>query len=267
MITGADVDYNGSPTGYTQDPQEHISYVEAHDNETLFDKIQYAAPASATPEDRVRMQNMGISIVALSQGVPFYHAGVDMLRSKSLDRNSYNSGDWFNALDFTYETNGWGHGLPLAGDNQDMWDVMRPLLGNADIVPAKADILAAVAHFREMLQIRKSSKLFRLETAEDIMARLRFLNTGPDQIPGLIVMSLDDSGDLEDLDPAHEQIVVLFNASNEEVTFSADEWADAGLMLHPVQAESADPVVQTATFDAGTFTVPAMTTAVFVLPE
>ena len=43
--------------------------------------------------------------------------------------------------------------------------------------------------------------------------------------------------------------------------------AGAALMLHPVQAASADPVVQTATFDAGTFTVPAMTTAVFVLPE
>ena len=165
MITGADVDYNGSPTGYTLDPQEHISYVEAHDNETLFDKIQYAAPDSATVADRVRMQNMGISLVTLSQGVPFYHAGVDMLRSKSLDRNSYNSGDWFNALDFTYETNGWGRGLPLAGDNGGMYDVMQPLLANPDIVPTKDDILAANAHMREMLQIRKSSKLFRLETA------------------------------------------------------------------------------------------------------
>ena len=122
------MDYNGSPTGYTQDPQEDINYVSAHDNETLFDKIQYAAPADATVMDRVRMQNMGISIVALSQGVPFYHAGIDMLRSKSMDRNSYNSGDWFNVLDFTYQTDGWGHGLPLAGDNGSMWDVMRPLL-------------------------------------------------------------------------------------------------------------------------------------------
>ncbi|MBN1963607.1 MAG: pullulanase-type alpha-1,6-glucosidase, partial [Anaerolineae bacterium] len=73
-VTGAEIDYNGSPTGYTLDPQEHIIYVSAHDNETLFDKIQYAAPAGATVPDRVRMQNMGISLVALSQGVPFYHA-------------------------------------------------------------------------------------------------------------------------------------------------------------------------------------------------
>lgn len=32
----------------------------------------------------------------LSQGIPFFHAGDEMLRSKSIDRDSYNSGDWFN---------------------------------------------------------------------------------------------------------------------------------------------------------------------------
>jgi pullulanase len=268
-ITGADVDYNGSPTGYTQDPQEDINYVSAHDNETLFDKIQYAAPADATVMDRVRMQNMGISIVALSQGVPFYHAGIDMLRSKSMDRNSYNSGDWFNVLDFTYQTDGWGHGLPLAGDNGSMWDVMRPLLGNPDIMPDQDAIAATNAHMREMLEIRKSSPLFRLQTGQDVMDRLHFYNTGPDQVPGLIVMSISDMGTLEDLDPNYERVVVLFNASNEKISYTVDELARLGLVLHPVQAESADAIVQTSSFEplTGTFTVPAMTTAVFVLPE
>ncbi len=37
-------------------------------------------------------------------------------------------------------------------------------------------------------------------------------------------------------------------------------------MLSPVQAGGADPVVKGATFAAGTFTVPARTTAVFVEP-
>src|SRR5690606_11825356 len=101
-VTGADVDYNGQPAGYTLDPQEHIVYISAHDNETLFDAIQYKAAPEATITDRVRMNNVGLSIVALSQGVPFFHAGDDMLRSKSLDRDSYDSGDWFNRLDFTY---------------------------------------------------------------------------------------------------------------------------------------------------------------------
>ena len=78
--------------------------------------------------DRVRMQQLALSTVALGQGVPFLHAGTDMLRSKSLDRNSYDSGDWFNVLDFSYETNNFGVGLPPAPDNEDKWPYMTPLL-------------------------------------------------------------------------------------------------------------------------------------------
>ncbi|MCD4686468.1 MAG: pullulanase-type alpha-1,6-glucosidase, partial [Anaerolineae bacterium] len=268
-ITGADGDYNGSPAGYTADPQEHIVYISAHDNETWFDKVQYAAPETATIEDRVRMQNMGISIVTLSQGVPFYHAGIDMLRSKSMDRDSYNSGDWFNVLDFTYQDSGWGHGLPVAGKNVDNWGMMQPLLANPDIVPGQEHILMAVAHTQEMLQIRTSSVLFRLRTAEDVMARVAFHNTGAEQVPGLIVMSIDDSGDLADLDPNHALVVGLFNAAPEEVSFAVEDFAGMGLTLHPVLAVSADPVVQGSAFDAasGTFTVPGRTTAVFVLAQ
>jgi hypothetical protein len=33
------------------------------------------------------------SLLVLAQGVPFIHAGDDLLRSKSLDRDSYNSGE------------------------------------------------------------------------------------------------------------------------------------------------------------------------------
>ncbi|MFW5709457.1 MAG: pullulanase-type alpha-1,6-glucosidase, partial [Chloroflexota bacterium] len=108
VISGSDVDYNGSPAGYTLDPQENIVYVAAHDNETLWDAVQYKAPADLDVAGRVRMNNLGVSIVALSQGIPFFHAGDDMLRSKSLDRDSYNSGDCFNRLDFTYQINNWG---------------------------------------------------------------------------------------------------------------------------------------------------------------
>ena len=45
----------------------------------------------------------------------YFHAGIDTLRSKSLDRNSFNSGDWFNPLDWTATDNGFGRGLPPAG--------------------------------------------------------------------------------------------------------------------------------------------------------
>lgn len=47
------------------------------------------------------------------QGLPFVHAGDDLLRSKSLDRDSYNSGDWFNGVDWSGNTHKLGVGLPV----------------------------------------------------------------------------------------------------------------------------------------------------------
>ena len=80
--------------------------------------------------DRIRMQTLALSTTALGQGVSFWHAGGELLRSKSLDRNSYDSGDWFNVLDFCYRTNGFGRGLPPRTDNEAKWPYMRPLLAD-----------------------------------------------------------------------------------------------------------------------------------------
>ncbi len=264
-VRGAQVDYNGFPAGYTLDPQEHVVYISAHDNETWFDAVQYKAPGSAAPADRVRMHNLGVSVVGFSQGVPFFHAGIDMLRSKSLDRDSFNSGDWFNRLDFSYQDNAWGSGLPVADKNAENWEIMAPLLGNPDLAVSSQDILAAVSHFQEVLRIRKSSPLFRLQTAEQVIERVRFHNTGPDQAPGLIVMSISDTTGA-DLDPDLDGLVVLFNAAPEQVTFSSEEFAGVAHRLHPVQAASHDTVVQAAAFDpgSGTFRIPGRTTAVFL---
>lgn len=268
QVNGTAIDYNGQPAAYTSDPQENIVYVSKHDNETLFDIIQYKAPLTTSMADRVRMQNLGNSIVMLSQGIPFFQAGDDMLRSKSLDRNSYNSGDWFNRLDFSYETNNWGVGLPPAADNQSMWPVMETLLGAEGLTPGREDIIQATIHFRHMLQIRRSSPLFRLPTAEAIQQRLAFHNTGPDQVPGLIVMSLSDMTG-ENLDPDHGMIVVLFNATPETQSFTLAEVAGLPFVLHPVQAASSGSDFLDATYDAanGTFVAPARTTVVFVLAE
>lgn len=43
-------------------------------------------------ETRVRMHMVGLALVALSQGIPFVHAGDDLLRSKSLDRGEQGEG-------------------------------------------------------------------------------------------------------------------------------------------------------------------------------
>ena len=127
-VDGAHIMYNGIQAGYTLDPQENIIYVSAHDNETLFDAVQAKASANASLADRIRMNNLALSIPMLSQGVPFFHAGDDILRSKSLDRNSYNSGDWYNAIDWSYSSNNWGIGLPIEGSSNR--EIYQPLLAN-----------------------------------------------------------------------------------------------------------------------------------------
>ena len=265
LVTGAEIIYNEAPAGYTLDPQENIVYISAHDNETLFDAIQYKAPSEASMDDRVRMQNLGIDVVALSQGIPFFHAGTELLRSKSLDRDSYNSGDWFNALDFTYHSNNWGKGLPIQDKNESNWPLMSDLLGREELAPAQEHILATLAHFEEMLRIRQSSPLFRLQTAQDVMNRVQFHNTGPDQIPGLIVMTISDNGPVQ-LDDTYDLIVVLLNVDDDAQTFSLANLADTNLSLHPLQKKSADPLVSGSSFNAegGAFSVPGRTTAVFV---
>jgi pullulanase-type alpha-1,6-glucosidase len=268
LVTGAGVDYNGQPAGYTDDPQENIIYVSAHDNQTLFDISQYKHPLGVSTADRARAQNVGVDATLLAQGVPFLHAGVDLLRSKSLDRDSYNSGDWFNKLDFTYQDNNWGVGLPVAGKNQDNWYLMGPLLADPALMPIPADIAATAVHTREMLAIRDSSDLFRLTTAAEVETRVGFHNTGPQQLPGLIVMSISDTVG-EDLDDQADAIWSLINANDEAQTFTVGDLAGTEVVLHQVQANSADPIVRTAAFDGatGTFTVPGRTTAVFVQLE
>ena len=261
-VPGRLIPYNAAPAGYTDDPQENIVYVSAHDNQTLFDAIQAKAPAEATIADRVRMNNLALSLVMFSQGVPFFHAGDDLLRSKSFDPNSYNSGDWYNKLDWTYESNNWGVGLPLEGTGQ--WDIYKPLLADPKLAPAKSDIEFASAVFREFLQIRKSSKLFRLTTGEQIKSDVSFYNTGVDQIPGLIVVDLKDT---KNIDPNSKEILVLFNARPDPVKFSDPDFVGKNFELHSVQQNSVDTLVRNSTYDSadGAFGLAGRTTAVFTI--
>jgi len=263
-VTGAQIDFNGSPAGYTAEPSEVISYVDAHDNETLFDSLMLKLPASTSMADRVRMNTVSLATTALSQGPVLWHAGNDLLRSKSLDRNSYNSGDWFNRIDWTGRQSTFGSGLPPKADNEARWPFMRPLLAGV-APPTPGDIGAATAAAQDLLALRFSSPLFRLGSAALIRTKLSFPLGGPDQPPGVIVMVLDDTVG-PDVDPALDRIVVLFNAAASEQVVPV---ARAGsLSLSPVQAAGSDPVVRERTVvGGGTVTVPARTVAVLVQPS
>jgi pullulanase len=142
---------------------------------------------------------------------------------------------------------------------------MQPLLADQALKPDSADITFSANLFQELLAIRESSVLFRLHTAEEIQQRVVFHNTGPDQLPGLIVMSISDIT-TDDLDRYHEFIVVLVNANDEAQRFTQADLLDMDLQLHPVQVHSVDTAVRAASFDkeTGTFEIPGRTTAVFV---
>lgn len=264
---------NFSQSSYAKDPGDIINYVSKHDNETLWDQLQYGLPENMSVSDRVRAQNIAASIPLLSQGIPFFQLGGDLLRSKSMDRNTYDAGDWFNKVDFTKSDNNWNKGLPLAQDNQSKWTEMANIIANSETQVQMNDIEFASDAFKEFLAIRHSSKLFRLTTAQDVYDRVGFHNTGPSQAQGLLVMSIDDgtghSPQLTDLDANHDAIVVMINGSSNEQSHTIA--TAAGFELHSVQQASVDNTVQTASFTAGlsdgTFTVPALTTAVFVKPQ
>ncbi|KAL2651111.1 hypothetical protein R1flu_019239 [Riccia fluitans] len=262
--------HDGVPVAYASGPEDLINYASAHDNETLFDIIMVKTASEVSLQERCRINHMATSLVALAQGIPFFHAGDDMLRSKSLDRDSYNSGDWFNRLDFSYETNNFGVGLPPKAKNGFKWPLMKKLLANPMNVPSKDQILAAVENLKELLKIRFSSPLFRLKSARDIETRVRFHNTGPSGIPGVIIYSIEDgeegNSQATQLDKNYRKVVVVFNARPSGVKAEVLFFKTLKLSKHFVQETSYDELVKTATFDptTGTFSVPARTTAVFV---
>ncbi|BFM12924.1 hypothetical protein R50072_30770 [Simiduia litorea] len=260
---------------YTDDPQESVNYVSKHDNETLWDMIQKegAVAVDMSAADRTRIQNLTLSMNMLSQGVPFFHMGSDLLRSKSMDRNTYDAGDWYNAVDFTQNNNNWAVGMPLdRGDSSETW--IQSQFNNINTKPLPSDIQLASDVFNEFLRIAQGSPLFSLATASEVSARVGFHNTGSQQIKGVIAMSLDDGTGLEDLDATADAVMVVFNG-NASATSIAVRTAN-GFSLHPVQAASADAIVRDASVSEevrdedgtnvtyGIFTVPAYTTAVFV---
>lgn len=263
---GSSFSWNSQPSAYALDPADSINYVSKHDNETLWDILQYKHAIGLSIENRVRVQNMAASIPLLSQGVPFLQMGGDLLRSKSMDRNSYDSGDWFNYVDFTYNTNNWNVGLPLAQDNSSKWTQIAGISANPNAAASMSDIELASGVFNEFLRIRHQSPLFRLTDEQTIIDRVGFHNVGKRQQQGVIVMSLDDGVGLSDLDPTVDAIVVMINGSATEQSHTVP--TAAGFSLHEVQANSVDAKIRGASFsegaNEGTFKVPAYSTAVFV---
>ncbi|MFF5924512.1 pullulanase-type alpha-1,6-glucosidase [Streptomyces hydrogenans] len=252
-VRGSEVDYNGAPAGYAAAPGDALAYADAHDNETLYDALAFKLPAGTSAADRARMQVLAMATATLSQGPALSQAGSDLLRSKSLDRNSYDSGDWFNSIHWDCrDGNGFGIGLPPAADNQAKWGYGKPLLTRPNLTPGCAEIDGASAAYRDLQKIRSTEPGFSLATAGRVQSALSFPLSGENETPGVITMRLGD-------------LVVVFNATPQERTQRVAALAGQGYGLHPVQANGSDAVTRSASYEAGsgTFTVPARTVAVF----
>ncbi|MET7788035.1 pullulanase-type alpha-1,6-glucosidase [Streptomyces sp900116325] len=254
-VKGSGVDYNGAPAGYAAVPGDALSYADAHDNESLYDALAFKLPVGTSAADRARMQVLAMATAALSQGPSLSQAGSDLLRSKSLDRNSYDSGDWFNALHWDCrDGNGFGRGLPPAADNESKWSYAKPLLTAAALSPGCAQINGASAAYQDLLTIRTTEKAFDLSTTEQVQSALSFPLSGKDETPGVITMRLGD-------------LVIVLNATPGTEHQQIAELAGKDYALHPVQAAGADSTVKKASYErsSGSFTVPGRTVAVFSL--
>uniref|UniRef100_UPI002FCDCF05 type I pullulanase n=1 Tax=Exiguobacterium flavidum TaxID=2184695 RepID=UPI002FCDCF05 len=135
-----EIQYDENIKGFTTEPDQAITYVEAHDNHTLWDKLNLTNPAESDAT-RTKMHRLASSIVLTSQGTTFIHAGQDFMRTKNGDHNSYKSPDSVNQLDWK----------------------------------RKMDRQADVDYMKGLIAIRKDNPGLRLATAKEIKAALSFM--------------------------------------------------------------------------------------------
>ncbi len=155
-IKHPDIDY--SKVNYTQEPWateplQCIDYVSCHDNHTLWDKFMLTCP-KATQDELVRMNKLSNVIVLTSQGIPFLHNGVEMLRSKKGVENSFESSDSINQIDWNWKY-----------------------------------IYKDVVEFhKNLIQLRKAHPAFRLGTAEAVKNNVHFISVND---PCVVAFTVD----------------------------------------------------------------------------
>ncbi|WP_255554903.1 pullulanase-type alpha-1,6-glucosidase [Moritella sp. 24] len=270
-IIGSGLDYNGQPAGYAKDAWEVQNYVSKHDNQTLWDNNQYKIGYEVDADTRVRMQAVSLATAMLGQGVPFTHMGSELLRSKSMQRDSYDSGDVYNRVDFTAQGNNWDIGLPREDKDGNNWKVIQDVIDNSaeNAMPTAENINDMKSFYQEFSLLRASSGLLTLGLGADINQRVQFHNTGSEQTVGVIVMSIDNSGAnySASIDKDRDGLVIVINATptaiEEFQNFDAE-----GYRLHSIQTTRGDQSIAQRGVDVSSITnnklnTPAWSVAVF----
>ncbi|EEM16288.1 Pullulanase, type I [Bacillus pseudomycoides DSM 12442] len=136
----AGMDYDKKVYTY-QDPEQVLTYVEAHDNHTLWDKLQLTNPGDSE-EVRKQMHKLSSSIILTSQGVSFLHAGQEFMRTKYGDHNSYKSPDSINQMDWV----------------------------------RRAAFDKEVEYMKGLIELRNNHSAFRMTSVEQIKKHLTFID-------------------------------------------------------------------------------------------
>ncbi len=164
-------------------PGQSINYVSCHDNHTLFDRLALALPG-ASREELIRRSRLAAAFCLLSQGVPFFLAGEEMLRSKprghgKFDGNSYRSPDSVNAL---------------------RW-------GNLE----EAEYRQTLRYYRGLIAFRKAHPCLRLQRREEIFAAIT-----PISCANSHTLAFRIRGD-------GQRLLVIFHADTEDTRFPLPE--------------------------------------------
>lgn len=135
------VDYSSDITTWGKvEPVQSVTYAEAHDNNTLWDKLLLTNPKD-DEETRLKMHRLADAIILTSQGIPFFQAGQEFLRTKGGDENSYKSSDAVNKLDWS----------------------------------RKSENIETVDYIKGLINLRKAHPAFRMTSADMIKKNLNFL--------------------------------------------------------------------------------------------
>ena len=97
VIFGIEGGVKSPGANFSVDDNMVINYMACHDNHTIWDKL-LASNADESDEARFAMNRLGIAIIMIGKGTPFFLAGEEMLRSKQGDHNSYKSSDAVNNI-------------------------------------------------------------------------------------------------------------------------------------------------------------------------
>lgn len=157
------------------EPTKTINYVSAHDNNTLYDKL-WGSTSIKQRAQLLNMQTQANGIVLTSQGIPFLHAGVDIMRSKpkisgGFDSNSYESPDFTNSIKWSTKT--------------------------------KDENLACFNYYKELIKLRKEHPAFRMTNANDIKNNLTFIDTFSNELIAYVIKDNANNDSWENIIVAH----------------------------------------------------------------